>query len=78
MKPNIVDNSEDDNSVLSFESKKLNFSELEKAKLLSCVKAIRNIIGNSIAESKLEEEIICLEFNFEVALDKLLNITSKY
>ncbi|XP_043501802.1 HBS1-like protein isoform X1 [Polistes fuscatus] len=74
MEPDIVEDSEDDNSVSSHEAKKLNLSELEKAKLLSCMEAIRNIIGDSLDESKLEEEIIRSGFNTKVALDKLLSI----
>ncbi|XP_014615381.1 PREDICTED: HBS1-like protein isoform X1 [Polistes canadensis] len=73
MEPDIVEDSEDDNSVSSHEAKKLNLSELEKVKLLSCMEAIRNIIGDSLDESKLEEEIIRSGFNTKVALDKLLS-----
>ncbi|XP_015178856.1 PREDICTED: HBS1-like protein isoform X3 [Polistes dominula] len=73
--PDIVEDSEDDNSVSSHEAKKLNLTEIEKVKLLSCMEAIRNVIGDSVTESKLEEEIIRSGFNTEVALDKLLSIT---
>nr|XP_050850122.1 protein HBS1 isoform X1 [Vespula vulgaris] len=72
MEPDIVEDNEDDSTVSSSASKKLDLSELERAKLLSCIETIKNVIGDSIAESKLEEEIIQSGFDTEVALDKLL------
>ncbi|KAI4502347.1 hypothetical protein M0802_002259 [Mischocyttarus mexicanus] len=77
MEPDIVEDNEDDNSVSSLETKKLNLTELEKAKLLSCMETLKNIIGDSLAESKLEEEIIRSGFNTKVALDKLLIVISE-
>lgn len=77
MEPDIVEDNEDDNTVSSPASKKSDLSELERAKLLSCMEAIKSIIGDSIAESKLEEEIIQSGFDTEVALDKLLRIAPK-
>ncbi|XP_046817145.1 protein HBS1 isoform X2 [Vespa crabro] len=74
MEPDIVEDNEDDNTVSSLASKKSDLSELERVKLLSCMEAIKNVIGDSIAESKLEEEIIQSRFDTEVALDKLLRI----
>ncbi|XP_047350839.1 protein HBS1 isoform X2 [Vespa velutina] len=74
MEPDIVEDNEDDGTVSSLASKKSDLSELERVKLLSCMEAIKNVIGDSIAESKLEEEIIQSRFDTEVALDKLLRI----
>ncbi|XP_043668152.1 HBS1-like protein isoform X1 [Vespula pensylvanica] len=72
MEPDIVEDNEDDSTVSSPASKKLDLSELERAKLLSCMETIKNVTGDSIAESKIEDEIIQSGFDTEVALDKLL------
>ncbi|XP_035722664.1 HBS1-like protein isoform X2 [Vespa mandarinia] len=77
MEPDIVEDNEDDNTVSSLASKKSDLSEIERVKLLSCMEAIKNVIGDSIAESKLEEEIIQSRFDTEVVLDKLLRIPSQ-
>lgn len=47
-------------------------SELDTAKLISCIEIIRNVIGDTIPESVLTQRIIKFNFDAEIALDDLL------
>ena len=51
-------------------------SELESAKLMSCIETIRNVVGDTIPESDLKKKIIELNFNAEAVLDTILNSAS--
>lgn len=75
--PDIVEDNEDiDESSSSLNEDKYNLSELEKAKLIFCLEAIRNIIGDAVPESKLKEKIITSNFDTDVALDAILKESS--
>lgn len=75
--PDIVEDNEDvDESLASPNEKKYNLSELEKGKLMSCIESIRNVIGDSVPESKLEKKIIESGFDVKVALDAILEESS--
>jgi len=77
IEPDILEDNEDiDESSSSFSKDKYNLSELEKAKLLSCIDIIRNVIGDTVPESKLKKKIISSNFNADVALDAILKESS--
>jgi len=77
IEPNILENNENiDGSSSSFSKDKYNLSELEETKLLSCMDVIRNVIGDTISESKLKKKIISSNFNTDIALDAILKETS--
>ncbi|KAH0947746.1 hypothetical protein HN011_000755 [Eciton burchellii] len=77
IEPDILEDNEDiDESSSSFSKDKYNLSELEKAKLLSCIDIIKNVIGDIIPESKLKKKIILSNFNADVALDAILKESS--
>lgn len=75
--PDIVEDNEDiDESSSSLNEDKYNLPELEKAKLISCLEAIRNVIGDTVSESKLKDKIIASNFDTDVALDAILKESS--
>jgi elongation factor 1 alpha-like protein len=56
----------------SFEMPDLN--PIDRAKLLSCIEEIRNIVGDTISEKQLVETIMGQNFDLESALNAVLNI----
>ncbi|KAG5343176.1 HBS1L protein, partial [Acromyrmex heyeri] len=75
--PDIVEDNEDiDESSPSANEEKFNLSELEKAKLISCLETIRNVIGDTVSDSKLKEKIILSNFDANIALDAILKESS--
>ncbi|XP_032683269.1 HBS1-like protein isoform X2 [Odontomachus brunneus] len=74
--PDIVEDNEDIEVSASPEEEKCSLSELEKAKLTSCIESIRNVIGDSVTESKLREHIIASNYDTEVALNAILHESS--
>lgn len=73
--PDIVEDNEDIDEPSPSSNKnitKYNLSELERAKLISCLETIRNIIGDTVSDSKLKEKIILSNFDANVALDAIL------
>lgn len=64
--PDIVEDNEDIDESMSYTEKKL--SELELTKLESCMKSVKNVIGNTAAESELNNKIIKLNPNAEAEL----------
>lgn len=75
--PDIVEDNEDiDESSPSSNEEKFNLSELEKAKLISCLETIRNVIGDTVSDSKLKEKIILSNFDANIALDAILKESS--
>lgn len=75
--PDIVeDNEEVDEPSPSSNDEKSNLSELERAKLISCLETIRNVIGDTVSESKLREKIILSNFDANTALDAILKESS--
>ncbi|XP_011701574.1 PREDICTED: uncharacterized protein LOC105458170 [Wasmannia auropunctata] len=76
--PDIVEDNEDvdESPPSSNEEKKYNLSELERAKLISCLETIRNVIGDTVSDSKLREKIVLSNFDANVALDAILKESS--
>lgn len=48
-------------------------SELDAAKLMSCVEAIKNVVGDTLPESELNKKIIEFNYNTEAVLNSILN-----
>lgn len=48
-------------------------SDIERAKLMSCMEEIRNIIGDSYSDKRLVDAILLNEYDFSKALDMLLS-----
>lgn len=74
--PDIVEDNEDIEVSTSPDEEKCSLSELEKTKLMSCMESIRNVIGDSVTESKLQEHIIASDYNVEIALNAILQESS--
>ncbi|KAL0101489.1 hypothetical protein PUN28_018962 [Cardiocondyla obscurior] len=75
--PDIVEDNEDvDESLPSSNEEKHNLSELERAKLESCLETIRNVIGDTVSDSKLKDKIILSNFDANTALDAILKESS--
>lgn len=75
--PDIVEDNEDvEESSPSSNVEKYNLSELERAKLVSCLETIRNVIGDTVSDSKLREKIILSNFDANTALDVILKESS--
>lgn len=72
--PDIKEDDEeiDDASALA---KKSELSEIDTAKLMSCIEVVRNVIGDTIPDSVLTDKIILNNFNAEAALDDILKST---
>jgi elongation factor 1 alpha-like protein len=52
-------------------------NDIEKTKLLSCMEEIRNIIGETYSDKRLVDAIMSNNFDFNKALDFLLNAGSR-
>ena len=50
-------------------------SDIERAKLMSCMEEIRNIIGDSYSDKRIIDAIQLNKYDFSKALDMLLNDT---
>ena len=74
--PNIEEDNEEEieEPPASFKSPAL--TELESAKLMSCIDTVRNVVGETISESNLTKKIIELNYNAEAVLDDILNSSS--
>jgi hypothetical protein len=51
-------------------------SDENRAKLLSCMEEIRNITGDTFSDKKLYDAIISCNYDFNKALDAVLNSSS--
>jgi elongation factor 1 alpha-like protein len=47
---------------------------IERAKLMSCMEEIRNIVGDTVSEKQLVETIMHLNYDLASSLDAVLNI----
>lgn len=74
--PDIVEDNEDIDESPSSNEEKYNLSELERRKLVSCLETIRNVIGDTVSDSKLKEQIILSNFDANTALDVILKESS--
>lgn len=69
-----LDSNKDRRDSESFQIPEL--SELDKAKLMSCMEEIRNITGDTYSDKKLYEAIIANDYDIHKALDQILNDNS--
>lgn len=76
---------EQDEDIMEFDGKQRRDSEnfqlpelddIQKAKLLSCMEEIRNIVGESISDKRITEAIMAQDYDFTKALDMLLTTTT--
>ena len=65
------DNEEDEDIPSSYKLPQL--SDIDAAKLISCVETIKNVIGDTYPESELNRKIIEFNFNSEAVLNSILN-----
>lgn len=75
--PDIVEGNEDgEEAVAPSKEDDVALTELEKAKLVSCMESIKNIIGDTISGSEIKKKIIQSNFDAEAALDLVLKESS--
>ena len=71
--PDILEDNEDNRESLSpSKEEERVLTELERAKLISCMESIKNIIGDTVPETEIKKKIIQSNFDAEVALDLVL------
>ncbi|VVC98310.1 unnamed protein product [Leptidea sinapis] len=61
----------------SIDIRSLNLNEENEAKLMSCLDELRNILGDTIPENNLVQAILNHNFDYNKALDEILNNNSK-
>lgn len=52
-------------------------SDLDTAKLISCLEAVKNVVGDTHPESEINKKIIEFNFNTEAVLNSILNNEQK-
>ncbi|CAH1389667.1 unnamed protein product [Nezara viridula] len=67
------ENIAEEDEVINDKPEVLSLNELDKAKLMSCLDEMRNVLGDSIPEQTLSETIINSNYDITIALDKVLN-----
>ncbi|KAJ8668190.1 hypothetical protein QAD02_009853 [Eretmocerus hayati] len=71
--PDIVEGNEEDEEDIPSSFKLPQLSDLDAAKLMSCLEAIKNVVGDTHPESELNRKIIEFNYNTEAVLDSILN-----
>lgn len=73
--PDIIEANEEEEEVAAVPSsyKLPELTDLESAKLMSCVEAVKNVIGETLPESELNKKIIEFNYNTEAVLNSILN-----
>ncbi|KOB64998.1 Eukaryotic peptide chain release factor GTP-binding subunit [Operophtera brumata] len=61
----------------SIDLRSLDLSEEDEAKLMSCLDELRNVLGDTVSESVLIKSVLHHKFDFNKALDDILNSKSK-
>lgn len=61
----------------SVDIRSLNLDEDDEAKLMSCLDELRNVLGDTVSENVLIQSVIHHKFDFNKALDDILNSNSK-
>ncbi|XP_046968000.1 protein HBS1 [Vanessa cardui] len=61
----------------SMDLRGLNLNEEDEAKLMSCLDELRNVLGDTIPENVLVQSVLTHKFNYNKALDEILNNKSK-
>lgn len=76
--PDIVEDNEDNEELpISLNEEDIVLTEIEWAKLMSCMESIKSVIGDTISESEIKKKIIQSKFDTELAIDLILKETSK-
>ncbi|XP_076758887.1 translation elongation factor EF-1alpha (GTPase) HBS1 [Xylocopa sonorina] len=71
--PDIIEDNEDNEELLlSSKEEDVVLTELERAKLISCMESIKNVIGDTVPEFEIKKKIIQSNFDAEMALDSIL------
>ncbi|KOC67451.1 HBS1-like protein, partial [Habropoda laboriosa] len=75
--PDIIEDNEDsEESPISANKEDIALTELERAKLMSCLDSIKNVIGDTVSESEIKKKIIQSNFDAEIALNSILKESS--
>lgn len=61
----------------SIDLRGLNLNEDDEAKLMSCLDELRNVLGDTMPENILVQSVLKHKFNYNKALDEILNNKSK-
>ncbi|XP_023933993.1 protein HBS1 [Bicyclus anynana] len=61
----------------SMDLRGLNLSEDDEIKLMSCLDELRNVLGDTIPENILVQSVLKHRFNYDKALDEILNNKAK-
>lgn len=61
----------------STDLRSLNLTEEDEAKLMSCLDELRNVLGDTVSENVLIKSVLIHKFDFNKALDDILNSKSK-
>lgn len=76
--PDIVEDNEDNEELpISLNEENVVLTEIEWAKLMSCMESIKSVIGDIISESEIKKKIIQSKFDTELAIDLILKESSK-
>ncbi|XP_043801629.1 HBS1-like protein isoform X2 [Apis laboriosa] len=76
--PDIVEDNEDNEELpISLNEEDIVLTEIEWAKLMSCMESIKSVIGDTISESEIKKKIIQSKFDTELAIDLILKESSK-
>lgn len=61
---------------MSFNEKDVTLTDIEWAKLMSCMESIKNVIGDTVPEPEIKKKIIQSKFDVKIALDLILKESS--
>ncbi|XP_014218971.1 uncharacterized protein LOC106647195 [Copidosoma floridanum] len=71
--PDIEEDNEEAEEESAISGKSSELSELDKAKLLSCVEAVKNIIGDTCSDAELNKKIVQFNYNTEAVINSILS-----
>ncbi|KAK9310397.1 hypothetical protein QLX08_000372 [Tetragonisca angustula] len=74
--PDIIEDNEDSEELSMSFNEKDAFTDIEWAKLMSCMESIKNVIGDTVPESEIKKKIIQSKFDVKIALDLILKESS--
>ncbi|XP_043517946.1 HBS1-like protein isoform X4 [Frieseomelitta varia] len=74
--PDIIEDNEDNEELSMSFNEKDAFTDIEWAKLMSCMESIKNVIGDTVPESEIKKKIIQSKFDVKIALDLILKESS--
>ncbi|XP_034946876.1 HBS1-like protein [Chelonus insularis] len=73
--PDIKEDNEEEYEDEAVSPKNYQLSDIDTAKLMSCIEVIRNVIGDALPDTVLKEKIIAFNFDTQTILDHILNTT---